>query len=169
VEENYYLIWAPVVKIFHRRIVSIMFATVVLKTVLSIWAHYFSRSVLLQEVLRMLQFEAMAIGGLAAWFVFHRNQPVHSHWLFSKPVQAVLILFLVTRLLAHRTLAAASTLYAAVFDDAVFAPLLLMVLFAWFITNVAVNERTILQLEFPILNYLGDISYGIYMYHALAI
>jgi peptidoglycan/LPS O-acetylase OafA/YrhL len=44
-----------------------------------------------------------------------------------------------------------------------------MVVFAWFILNVAVNERSILRLDLRPLDYLGDISYGIYMYHALAI
>jgi peptidoglycan/LPS O-acetylase OafA/YrhL len=169
VEEIYYLAWAPVAKLLRKKLVLIMCGTVLVKIVLSVWAHYYSRSVLMQDVLRMLQFEAMAAGGLGAYFVFHYNRPMHTLWLFARPVQVVLMLPLLARLFTHQSLAASSSLYAAIFDHAVFSPLLLMAIFTWFIINLAVNERTILRLDWGALNYLGDISYGIYMYHALAI
>ena len=169
VEEIYYLGWAPVVKFVYRRLLPVMVGAVVMKTLLSVWAHYFSGSALAPEVLRMLQFEAMAIGGLAAHFVFHRRQPIHTYWLFSQPAQVALLLLLFTRLFAHQSLAASWPLYAAVFDHAVVTPLLMMVIFAWLIVNAAVNERSILRLDSRLLNYLGDISYGVYMYHALVI
>jgi peptidoglycan/LPS O-acetylase OafA/YrhL len=169
VEEIYYLGWAPIVKLLRKNLLLIMLGTVVVKALLAVWAHYFSHSAVAPEVLRMLQFEAMAIGGLGAYFVFHRKQPIHKHWLFSKPAQVVLILPLLTRLFVHQSLAASSSLYAAIFDHAVFTPLLLMAIFAWFIINVAVNERTIIHLDSRVLHYLGDISYGVYMYHALVI
>ncbi len=73
------------------------------------------------------------------------------------------------RLFCHRSATELSPLYDTLFEHAVFTPLLLMVIFAWFILNVAVNERSILRFDWRALNYLGDISYGIYMYHALAI
>ena len=117
----------------------------------------------------MLQFEAMAIGGLGASFVFHRKQPIHLHWLYTRPAQVVLLLPLLTRLFVHQSLVASSSLYATIFDHAVFTPLLLMTIFAWFIVNVSVNEQTIVRFDSRVLNYLGEISYGIYMYHALVI
>lgn len=169
VEEIYYLAWAPIVKLLRKNLLLIMLGTIVVKALLAVWAHDFSRSAWAPEVLRMLQFEAMAIGGLGAYFVFHRQRPIHTHWLFSKPVQLVLILPLLVRLFVHQSLAASSSLYAAIFNHAVFTPLLLMAIFAWFIINVAVNERTIVRLDSRVLDYLGEISYGIYMYHALVI
>jgi peptidoglycan/LPS O-acetylase OafA/YrhL len=169
VEEIYYLGWAPIVKLLRRNILPIMLGTVVVKALLAVWAHYFARSELASEVLRMMQFEAMAIGGLGAYYVFHRTQPIHTHWLFSKPVQVTLIMLLLIRLFVHQSFASSSSLYATVFDNAVIAPLLLMTVFAWFIINAAVNERSIVRLDSPVLQYLGDISYGIYMYHALVI
>jgi len=169
VEEMYYLGWAPIVKWLRKHLLMIMLGTVVVKVLLAVWAHYILRSTLAQEGLRMLQFEAMAIGGLAAYFVFHCRRPLHEFWLFSRPAQAALMLPLVTRLFVHKSAAASSSLYAAIFDHAVFTPLLLMAVFAWFIVNVAVNERSIVRLDSRLLDYLGDISYGIYMYHALVI
>jgi peptidoglycan/LPS O-acetylase OafA/YrhL len=169
IEEMYYLGWAPVVKWFRRHLLAIMLGTVAAKAVLAGWAQWVLHDAFTQEVLRLLQFEAMAIGGLAAYFLFHRTRALDLNWLFSRPVQVLLMLPLVVRLFAHRAAVEYSTLYAAVFDDAVFTPLLLMALFAWFIVNVAVNERSIIRLDSPALNYLGDISYGVYMYHGLAI
>ena len=43
------------------------------------------------------------------------------------------------------------------------------VLFGIIIINVGANEKSILSLENPMLNYLGKISYGLYMLHPVAI
>ena len=169
VEEIYYLGWAPIVKLFRNHLLAIMVGTVLVKTLLAAWAYYFFRNALAAEVLRMLQFEAMAIGGLGAYFVFHREQPMHLHWLFSKPAQVVLILLLLIRLFAHQSCAAWLPPYATIFDHPVFTPLLFMAIFAWFIINVAVNERAMVRLDSRVLDYLGEVSYGIYVYHALVI
>ncbi len=169
VEEMYYLGWAPTVSIIRRYILPIMIGTVAIKAALSVWAHCFSDSPWAAEVLRMLQFESMAIGGLGAYFVFQRKQPIEGHWLFSKPFQAAILLLLGLRLVAHKSLAAAWSLYAIFFDYPAVTPLVMMLIFAWLIVNVTVNEGNILRLESRLLNYLGDISYGIYMYHALLI
>jgi peptidoglycan/LPS O-acetylase OafA/YrhL len=169
VEEMYYLSWAPVARWFRRRLGWIMVSVVLIKAGLAIAAHYFWQNGLVVESLRMLQFEAMAIGGLAAYFVFHRVGPLHQHWLFSRPMQALLMLPLAARLFVHESLAASYSLYAALFDHALFSPWLVMLLFGWFVANVAVNERTIVRFRAPVLDCLGNVSYGIYMYHALAI
>jgi peptidoglycan/LPS O-acetylase OafA/YrhL len=169
VEEIYYLVWAPVLKWFRKHLVAIAVGTVCVKLLLAVGSHYYLQNALAEDALRMLQFEAMAIGALAAYFLYHRAQPICGHWLFSKPIQTVLLSLLVMRLFAHRWTADFSPLYATLFDHPVVTPLLLMAVFAWFILNVAANERSIVRFEWPVLKYLGDISYGIYMYHALAI
>jgi peptidoglycan/LPS O-acetylase OafA/YrhL len=168
-EEVFYLVWAPVMKWMRRHLLAIAAGTVIAKTVLCIWARYAFPGSIFEDALRMLQFESLAIGALAAWFLFHRATPLHGHWMFLKPTQAVLISLLVLRLLCHRWAAATLPLYAAIFDNAVVAPLLMTTIFAWFILNVSANEQCIVRFEWPALNYLGEISYGIYMYHALAI
>jgi peptidoglycan/LPS O-acetylase OafA/YrhL len=43
------------------------------------------------------------------------------------------------------------------------------ILFAIIICNFALNNYRIMNLEFTWLSYLGKISYGLYMYHAIAI
>lgn len=169
VEEMYYFGWAPIVKFFRRHLLAIMASTVAAKAVSAAWAHYYLQNAVTAEVLRMLQFEAMAVGGLAAYFVFYRQRPICESTIFSRPAQAVLIAVLLVRIFANEALIAGWSPYASVFAQPVISPLLMMALFAWLIVNVAVNERNILRLDSRAFNYLGDISYGIYMYHGLAI
>lgn len=169
IEEIYYLGWAPVVKFLRRNILAIMMGTVALKAALAMWAYYVLQNSLVCEVLRMLQFEAMALGGLGAYFVFCREQPLERSWLFSKPVQIALIGLLTMRIFGHQWFAVAWPAYGKVFNQPVVGPLLAMILFGWLIVNVAVNRGNVLKLESRVFNYLGDISYGVYMYHALVI
>ena len=42
-------------------------------------------------------------------------------------------------------------------------------LFAIIILNFSSNSEILISLEGPIINYLGRISYGLYMFHAIAI
>ncbi len=42
-------------------------------------------------------------------------------------------------------------------------------LFGVIILNAATNPKNILKLENPLLNFLGRISYGLYMYHSVII
>jgi peptidoglycan/LPS O-acetylase OafA/YrhL len=166
IEEIYYLVWAPVLKWFREHLPAIAWGTVVAKTLLCVWARYAFPGSLVEEALRMLQFEAFAIGALAAWFLFRRTRPLCVHWLFSKPSQLVLISLLAGKFLCHRWASAILPVYAAIFDRTLISPLLLMTIFAWFILNMAANDRCIVHFDWPILNYLGEISYGVYMYHA---
>ena len=42
-------------------------------------------------------------------------------------------------------------------------------LFAWLIINVSINPNKLLGLDIGVFNYLGKISYGLYMYHMIVI
>ncbi|MCC7476045.1 MAG: acyltransferase [Pirellulales bacterium] len=169
IEEMFYLGWGPVVKFLRRWLPAIMLTTLATKVALVFVADRMSAGPQGVELLRMLQFEAMAVGGLGAYFVFHRRQPIEANWLFSRPVQVVIVTFLCARLLAHESFVAVWPWYATVLDNALWTPLVMMVAFAWLIVNVAANRMNFLRVDSRVLNYLGDISYGIYMYHALAI
>lgn len=168
VEEIYYGVWAPVFKWLRRWIVPIMLATVFIKSALGIWAMQFPADSPVNELLAMLQFDAMAIGGLAAWLVYHRDTPLEESFFFSRWAQLVLFAPLVLRLVGHNWLLENSRGYAFV-SSPVLVDLWTMSLFAWLLVNVSLNPNSLLRLENRILNRLGDISYGIYMLHCLVI
>ena len=168
VEEIYYGVWAPVFKWLRRWIVPIMLATVFIKSALGIWAMQFPADSPVNELLAMLQFDAMAIGGLAAWLVYHRDTPLEESFFFSRWAQLVLFAPLVLRLVGHNWLLENSRGYAFV-SSPILVDLWTMSLFAWLLVNVSLNPNSLLRLENRILNRLGDISYGIYMLHCLVI
>jgi peptidoglycan/LPS O-acetylase OafA/YrhL len=43
------------------------------------------------------------------------------------------------------------------------------VIYSVIILNVATNKKTLINLEYPIFNFLGRISYGIYVYHFIVL
>ena len=145
-----------------------MLATVFIKSALGVWAMQFPADSPVNELLAMLQFDAMAIGGLAAWLVYHRNRPLEERFFFSRWAQLVLFAPLVLRLVGHNWLLENSRGYAFV-SSPVLVDLWTMSLFAWLLVNVSLNPNSLLRLENRILNRLGDISYGIYMLHCLVI
>ena len=168
VEEIYYGVWAPVFKWLRAWIVPIMRGVVLVKSAIGIWATQFPADSRLNELLAMLQFDAMAIGGLAAWLLYRREVPLEESFFFSRLAQVVLFVPLVLRLIGHNGLMENSSVYAF-FSRPVLVDLWTMSLFAWLLVNVSLNPKSLLCLENRILNRLGDISYGIYMLHCLVI
>jgi len=45
----------------------------------------------------------------------------------------------------------------------------MMLAFCWLIINISLNENNLVNLNGKKLNFLGEISYGIYMYHMLVV
>lgn len=99
--------------------------------------------------------DCMAIGGVIAWALFYRRENI-LRVLFNRWVQVAT--YLIT---------------AAMIFWGVEIPYLhqetYACLFAIIILNLAANNQTIIRLEHPVLHYLGKISFGIYMYHMIAI
>lgn len=95
--------------------------------------------------------DAMAIGGIGAYLLFYQKEKVLSV-LFSKYLQ--IILYLVLIIITGKGWA------LPWFSYEVYA-----VLFVVLILNLAGNPRSVINLEYKPLNYLGKISYGLYMYH----
>lgn len=158
IEEQFYIIWPVLSKIFARRMLVALIGviafkvfimnyqqTIVVDNNLPLWYRNFIAFV------NNLRFENMAVGGLGAYILFHR------HWLLKliyHPLVEKLALLLVA--------------YIALFFDHWDDPrvnILLTIPFIIFIMNVCSNPRSTLKLENRLFNWLGQISYGIYMYH----
>lgn len=99
--------------------------------------------------------DCMAIGGMTA-IVLHRRYDKILWFLFNKYVQ-----------LATYTVSGLMIAYGVKIPYLNFE--CYAILFAVLILNLAANPRSVLRLEFRPLHYLGKISYGLYMYHAVAI
>ena len=173
VEEQFYIIWAPVMKYFKEYFIAICVSIIALK----IFGLYFLQQNYAHEwftkFFSTLQFECMAIGGLGAWWLFFRTEKnLTSHFLFQKTIQ-VMVFSLLASLIFFKISLSQSDSYVSQIWKFIFNPftypIISSVLFLHLILNVSMNEKSLLKTENRILNFLGQISYGLYMYHILVV
>ncbi|MBN9379454.1 MAG: acyltransferase [Chitinophagaceae bacterium] len=159
VEEQFYLIWPWLMKKTKnkkRALFGVLAVYLLVKFLLQL-AHKFasnSNVELVYGIWGNFSIDCMAIGGIYALLLF-RNAPALKI-LFNRGVQFGTYLLLVLLLIT-------GTVVPHVHFE-VYA-----LLFGIVIINLAANPRRLFSLDTPWLNYLGTISYGLYMYHAIAI
>lgn len=161
VEEQFYLIWPVLinkVKNKKRLLYVIIFGYLFLKLIVFkfiqdflFWNDYMGY---LKTFFESFNIDCMAIGGLFAIYLFENDKKVKL--LFSKYTQIIVYSILLILLLKGIKIPYIHFEFYAV-------------LFGIVILNLAANENTILKLENNLFHYLGTISYGLYMYHPLAI
>ena len=93
----------------------------------------------------------MVIGGVGAYLVFSKQEKI-LNFLFKKSTQVIVYSVLALLIGTNFYLPGFNLEFHGFF-------------FCYCIMNVAVNPQTIINLETPIIHYLGKISYGIYIYH----
>ncbi len=105
----------------------------------------------LKLFLPVFQINCMAMGGLMSYFVFTKQKKILSAF-YHPSVQFLCIMLGFGGWLFG--------MHFKYFTDEVYA-----VLFATVILNVATNPKNIFKIENPITNYLGKVSYGLYVFH----
>lgn len=158
VEEQYYLFWAPLVRRFFHHMLPLLLVMFVLTTGIQMAndVNLFGLSKGMQKFVDTLQFNYMAVGGLFAYFFFYYRERLLGTAVFTNQLlQASLLVGLVAFFIFYR--------YGL---PPMVITLLLPFAFGWLILNVSANEeRRLIRLTNPVLDWLGKISYGIYMYH----
>lgn len=154
VEEQFYLFWPVVIYFFaktQRFIIWFVVCLIAFKMFIT-WVPIFS--IEFTKFIGTLKFEAMAVGALGAYWLYYKKE----RWLtflYTLPVQiACYVSVPVVILLIPKAILGAMYLFLA--------PIFLII-----ILNISSNPRSILKLENPVFDYLGKISYGLYMYHLL--
>ncbi len=161
VEEQFYLIWPVLIKNVKnkkRMLISIIVCYILIKIFFFnlfenyvFWNDSLNKT---KEIFNGFSIDCMAIGGLFAVFLFENNKILN--FLFSKPFQILIYLILITLVL-----------------NGINVPLLNFefygLLFGLIIINLAANKKTIVNLENNMFHYLGKISFGLYMFHPIAI
>jgi peptidoglycan/LPS O-acetylase OafA/YrhL len=166
VEEYFYLGWAPLFKFLKRHVLKAMITIIVLKWILfAVVIFTDTNNLFIKAITGTFRFEAMAIGGLGAYIVFHGDSTLSKSVLFSKTVQWIMLAFLLLRFCCDSYMATHFALFKFLFATFIFSDFLLMFVFTWLIVNISLNPQTIVKLNSKFLDMLGNISYGIYMYH----
>ncbi len=167
VEEQFYLMWPWLVLSSNpKRTLRIVLSVVTLLALWFLYERFVARPAYLGEdperspfvvlAFFMAQFRigCMAIGGVGAWVLFsqHRVLPI----LFRRSTQiAVYSVLAVCFAFSVRVPGFNYEFYA--------------LFFCFMLLNLAGNPASLVKLDHPVTRFMGDISYGLYMYHPLLI
>lgn len=166
VEEHFYFLWPLIIRTVRSRIHFALVGIVILLVYLKDSGEIspllgFPLSPRLAQPLGIIgaychffRIDCMAMGGIGAWLCLERRPLLN--FVFHRTSQVFLGLILGYCLITGKRF--------GVFDDDVYAALFLAVML-----NVAVNTKGFLKLEYPVLDFLGRISYGLYAYNWLTI
>ncbi len=162
VEEQFYLIWPLFFKFFKKfnlnLLLKLLFFFVFIKLIVLLSSNYYydlTWLIILKKNLAMLKFENMIIGAIGAILIVERN------FLIKYVLNNIVLLISIFGIFI--------SLYVipkALMDG---LHLLHALFFILIILNVSGNPKSLIKLENKFYNFLGQISYGIYMYHLIVI
>ena len=161
VEEQFYLIWPIIFKFFKNfnliLLIKLLFLFVFMKFVFLLFSLQIDSNWLLvvKKNLAMLKFENMIIGAMGAVIMKKKDRYIkyvlNNMALFFSVTGIFLSLYIIPNYLRDGL------------------HILHALFFIIVILNVSSNPSSFLKLENKLLNFLGRISYGIYMYHLIVI
>ena len=164
VEEQFYLIWPWLVRTFRKRFVRMLLILIVGKLLVSVTMGLLATNLpagTLQTICNkfvlywnLFKIEQMAVGALGAWYLYHKKEKAMS--FFYHPVTNTVTMFLFLSLFFIEYKFQGDTLLEAL-------------IFLLVIINVSTNKSYPVKMRHPAFNTLGNISYGIYMYHTIII
>lgn len=158
VEEQFYLVWPFIIKLFKRILPALIFIILLFGLLRIVFTHLFYKAETYQcfyWFFKYTRIDTMAIGGLFAYSLFNGYEKITT-LLYNKYLQLLVIFLLILLLVKGYTL--------PYVHQQVYA-----ILFGIVIINAAANQKSLLYLKVWGLNYLGKISYGVYMYHNIMV
>jgi peptidoglycan/LPS O-acetylase OafA/YrhL len=161
VEEQFYLLWPLLIRKSKNVLKSILWIAgiiIALKGILLLSFPFVKLEalVVIKKFLAMSKLECMALGGFGAYVFFNKKESILR--VIFKPLAQVLAIVMIPILIYFIPTALEDVLH-----------LLFSISFLIIILNVAGNEKSFFRFENPILQYLGRISYGFYMFHVMCI
>jgi len=153
VEEQFYLFWPWLVKIKSELKTLIIF--LLFYTLLRFIVHFIIKDLTLIYFFDILRFDCMAIGGIGAVLFNQKNRILKYFYHPASEIISWGILILVTINRFH---------IISVIDQDIFSVVTIVL-----IINQCSNPKVLINLDKRILNFLGKISFGIYVYHPLII
>ncbi len=158
VEELFYLLWAVILrstKKYFNVLIAIVVLGFFLRNASAFLVHI--KPILIFKIANHLctdyRFGCMAIGGIAAYLHITDRKKLLS-FLYRKDLQYVVYIVLLALFIFK--------VHLPGFNFEVYS-----IFFAFLVLNLATNEQSILCFDYPLMNYLGKISYGLYLYNPI--
>ena len=168
VEEQFYYIWPWIVKLsknYFKVLVSIFFGLILITNVLYLFADMspdISHTSISTKAITfaykffaLMRISCMAIGGIGAYWLYNDEQK-YLRPFFLPMTQIAVVVSVLTMMFLGVEIPRVNHEFYALF-------------FIILILNLAGNPKTLFHLEFKWLDYMGKISYSIYMWHGVAI
>jgi peptidoglycan/LPS O-acetylase OafA/YrhL len=156
VEEQFYIFWPWLIK-YTKNMMVCLVAFVIGFLLLKVFCNVvYGGNSLIYTVFYVTRFDCMAIGAIGAWILYFKKQ--HLLNLLNNPVTEIaawLILCVVALNSFH---------ILSIIDHEIIAGVTVVL-----ILNQCYNKNPLLSLENKFLNFVGSISFGIYVYHPLLI
>jgi len=164
VEEQFYLAWAPAMKRVRERVPALCWTIFAASALLSCLNYFDVFGIhMWKNFVGQLEFHFMAAGGLCAWWLHRYKERFIALPVFrSRTIQLVLFLVVADYFLFNY-------LFGLVHMNGLVEEAAQVFLYCWLIVNVAANPRNVIRVDNKVFDYLGTISYGIYMLHMPAI
>jgi peptidoglycan/LPS O-acetylase OafA/YrhL len=168
IEEQFYLVWPWMVKWSKRYLavlLGIVFGLILITNVLYAFADLspdISQASTKTKIITffyrffaMLRISCMAIGGIGAYYLYNFRMDILRP-IFKKWVQVAVVLAVIAMILLGVEIPRVNHEFYSIF-------------FIIIILNLAANPDSVFNMENKIMDYLGKISYSIYMWHGVAI
>jgi len=163
VEEQFYLIWPLIIKYVKSHLYKILCCIIILFLIMNVilaqmvavdyTSAYYLRA--MRIFVRLTRIDCMAIGGIGALLLINNNTRI-MNIIYNKKTQLIVYAVLAYMLIFNVTVKYINHLHYSL-------------IFIIIILNLAANKCSVINLENKYIDYLGKISYGIYMYHLIAI
>jgi len=149
VEEQFYALW-PWVNRNDLTVLRVSFGIIIVKLLVTPIILSFNNEWITATFFYSLRFECMAIGALGAYLYTYKFH--YMKWIYHPWVQ---------------TATFGAFIYLGVFDvgNNTYNTIWTSLAYIVFIMNVATNHHSLLKLNFRPIEKLGEISYGLYLYH----
>lgn len=157
VEEQFYLFWAPLVKLFRKKLPYLIAFFVVISYLLYAWVIFGNPPMgeTAVKFLKSLKFYAMATGALFGWLFYKHAEGYRMSFWGSRPMQWLVWVIILAYYLSFPE------------EDNNLAHFAMCPLYGLLILNCAALTKPVLNLEKKPFVYLGVISYGLYTCHML--